>query len=92
MCIETGVNMKNIILIGASRALALELAQDNITVNTIVPGVIYTDNWKKLKTKEEIMQIIPMTRVGEPQDIANAVSFLISDNFPFIIFFIIFIN
>ena len=66
-------------LIGASKSLARELLKTNITVNTIVPGVIYTDNWKKFKTKEEIMQMIPMTRVGEPQDIANAVSFLISD-------------
>ncbi|MCR4663646.1 MAG: SDR family oxidoreductase [Endomicrobiaceae bacterium] len=66
-------------LVGASKALARELLKTNITVNTVVPGIIYTDNWKKYKTKEEIMQMVPMNRVGEPQDIANAVSFLVSD-------------
>ena len=38
-------------LIGASKSLARELLNTNITVNTIVPGVIYTDNWKKFKTR-----------------------------------------
>ncbi len=66
-------------LVGATKALAKELLNTNITANAIVPGIIYTDNWKKYKTKEEIIQMIPMNRVGEPQDIANIVSFLISD-------------
>lgn len=66
-------------LVGATKALAKELLNTNITVNTIVPGIIYTDNWNKYKTKEEIMQMVKISRVGEPQDIANAVSFLISE-------------
>lgn len=66
-------------LIGAVKALALELASRNITVNAVAPGVIETDMIQGLPV-DEIKNMIPMKRLGKPDDIAAAVSFLISEN------------
>ena len=66
-------------LIGAVKALALELASRNITVNAVAPGVIETDMIQGLPV-DEIKNMIPMKRLGQPDEIAAAVSFLISEN------------
>ena len=72
-------------LIGAAKALALELAEYNITVNTINPGWVDTQmgntsandgDW----TKEEIIECIPQKRFVSPSEIAGMVKYLISDD------------
>jgi 3-oxoacyl-[acyl-carrier protein] reductase len=65
-------------LIGATKALAVELAGRNITVNAIAPGLISSD-MVDATTLEYALQAIPMKRVGEPSDVAALVGFLFSD-------------
>jgi 3-oxoacyl-[acyl-carrier protein] reductase len=65
-------------LIGATRSLALELAKRNITVNSVAPGLIDTDMTAGLPV-DQIAKLIPMRRLGTPEDVAGVVSFLFSD-------------
>jgi len=65
-------------IIGATKALAIELAKRKITVNCVAPGLIETQMLEGAPL-EEILKIIPMRRVGLPQEVAAAVSFLCSD-------------
>lgn len=65
-------------LIAASKALALELASRKITVNCVAPGLIDTDMLADLPT-DEILKMVPMGRVGQPQEVAATVAFLMSD-------------
>ncbi len=68
-------------IIGFSRSVALELARGGVTVNVISPGFILTE-MTAVMPKEILdgeVQKIPMARIGQPEDIAYAVSFLVSD-------------
>jgi 3-oxoacyl-[acyl-carrier protein] reductase len=65
-------------VIGAAKALALELAKRKITVNTIAPGLIETDMVGDLPL-EEVAKSIPMRRLGKPEEVAAAASYLCSD-------------
>jgi 3-oxoacyl-[acyl-carrier protein] reductase len=65
-------------IIGATKALAVELASRSITVNCVAPGLIDTDMTANLPT-EEIAKMIPMNRIGSPDDVAATVGFLMSD-------------
>ena len=65
-------------LIGASKALSQELAKRNITVNCIAPGLIDTDMSADLP--DEIVNHIPMRRVGKPEEVASLVNYLMSDD------------
>jgi 3-oxoacyl-[acyl-carrier protein] reductase len=65
-------------LIGATKALALELASRNITVNAVAPGLIDTEMIASAPI-DEIVKQIPMKRVGTAQEVADAVAFLVSD-------------
>jgi 3-oxoacyl-[acyl-carrier protein] reductase len=69
-------------LVAMSKSLAIEYAKKNINVNCISPGFIKTAMTDKIdeKFKELIVSKIPSARLGEPEDIANAVLFLASDN------------
>jgi 3-oxoacyl-[acyl-carrier protein] reductase len=64
-------------IIGATKALSLELAKRNITVNCVAPGVIATDMTEDLP--KEVMDAIPMKRVGSAEEVSAAVSYLCSD-------------
>ena len=69
-------------LVAMSKSLAIEYAKKNINVNCISPGFIKTAMTNKIdeKFKEVIVSKIPSARLGEPEDIANAVLFLASEN------------
>ncbi|HVB98200.1 MAG TPA: 3-oxoacyl-[acyl-carrier-protein] reductase [Candidatus Dormibacteraeota bacterium] len=68
-------------VIGLTRALALELASRNITVNAVAPGFITTDMTAALseKTIEQLSSRIPLGRLGSPADVSAAVVFLASE-------------
>ena len=68
-------------IIAMSKSLAIEYAKKNININCISPGFIKTAMTDKLddKFKETIISKIPSSRLGEPEDVANAVIFLASD-------------
>ncbi|MBU0573071.1 MAG: 3-oxoacyl-[acyl-carrier-protein] reductase [Candidatus Margulisbacteria bacterium] len=65
-------------VIGMTKTLARELAGRNIMVNAVAPGFIDTEMTKKLPqdAREKLMGIIPQGRLGQPEDVANAVLFL----------------
>lgn len=65
-------------LIGAAKALAMELASRGITVNAVAPGLIETDMITD-ENRERILPLIPMRRTGTPEEVAAVVAFLLSD-------------
>ena len=73
-------------IVAMSKSLAIEYAKKNININCISPGFIKTAMTDKIddKFKEVIISKIPSARLGEPEDIANAVLFLSSDQSNFI--------
>ncbi len=73
-------------VIGITRVLAKELARRRITVNAIAPGVIQTKMLGEVKpdVQAEYLKQIPMGRLGRPEDIANAILFLASDESDYI--------
>ena len=73
-------------VIGFSKTVAKELASRGITCNMVAPGLIATDMTKDLpeKAKEAMMTSIPLGRAGQPEDVAQAVLFLASDNASYI--------
>lgn len=66
---------------GLTKSLARELGPDNIRVNAVAPGVIYTDMMKDVPEEliKPVIAGIPLGRIGRPEDIANAFLFLASD-------------
>jgi len=66
-------------IIGATKALALELAKRDITVNCVAPGLIETDMISDVPL-DEALKLIPARRVGRPEEVAAAVSYLLSDD------------
>ncbi|GAB4264798.1 MAG: 3-oxoacyl-ACP reductase FabG [Methylomicrobium sp.] len=70
-------------IIGATKALALELAKRQITVNCVAPGLIDTEMLDELPL-DEIKKMIPMRRVGSAREVAAAVAFLLSEDAAYI--------
>jgi len=68
-------------IIAFSKSLAQEVGSRNVTVNTIAPGFIETEMTKQLTTEQKDAHLmhIPMKRPGQPEDVANAVKFLVSE-------------
>ena len=64
-------------MIGAMKALAQEVAPRKVTVNAVAPGFIHSDMTKDLN-EAELKKTVPMNRFGEPQEVADLVSFLVS--------------
>lgn len=73
-------------VIGFSKSMAKELASRGITVNLVAPGFIQTDMTAVLsdKIKDDMVKNIPLARMGSPEDVAQAVLFLASDNASYI--------
>jgi len=73
-------------LVGFTKALAKEVGSRNITVNAVAPGYIPTDLTASLPQElvEKAIEMTPLGRAGTPEDIANAVAFLVSDEASFI--------
>lgn len=73
-------------VIGFSKSAAKELAARGITVNMVAPGFIATDMTDAMtdKAKEAVLGTIPLKREGTPEDVANAVLFLVSDSASYI--------
>jgi 3-oxoacyl-[acyl-carrier protein] reductase len=70
-------------IIGATKALAQELAKRNITVNAVAPGLIETDMIADAPL-DQILPRIPMQRLGQPHEVADAVAFLASERSSYI--------
>ena len=73
-------------LIGLTKTMARELATRNITVNAVAPGFIDTEMTRVLdeKIKDKLIEQIPLSRLGLPEDIANSVAFLVSSRSSYI--------
>lgn len=88
---QTNYSAAKAALIGATKALALEAAQRNVTVNAVAPGFIETDMTKELP-QDELKQLVPMKRFGKPEEVAALVKFLLSDEAAYITGQVIAIN
>ena len=66
-------------LIAATKALALELAKREITVNCVAPGLVDTE-MLPAEVVDEALKLVPLRRVGQPEEVAAAVSYLVSDD------------
>jgi 3-oxoacyl-[acyl-carrier protein] reductase len=69
-----------------TKSVARELARRNVTVNAVTPGFIVTDMTEDMtdKAREALTEQIPLGRLGEAEDVANAVLFLASDRSSYI--------
>ncbi len=70
-------------VIGATKALALEIGKRNVTVNAVAPGLIRTDMTKDLN-EVELKSMIPLNRFGSPEEVADVVCFLASEKSSYI--------
>ena len=80
---QTNYSAAKAALIGATKALALEVAARGITVNAVAPGFIETDMTKELP-QDELKKMIPVGRFGYPEEVAAVVAFLASDDAAYI--------
>ncbi|CAM3651352.1 3-oxoacyl-[acyl-carrier-protein] reductase FabG [Pseudomonas reidholzensis] len=71
-------------LIGAAKALAIELGKRRITVNCVAPGLIDTAMLDEHVPVEELLKMIPAQRMGTPEEVAGVVNFLMSDEAAYI--------
>ena len=71
-------------LVGLTKSVARELASRNITCNAIAPGFIETDMTRKFSGDPKTLDVIPLKRVGRPEDVASLAAFLLSDEAAYI--------
>ena len=80
---QTNYSAAKAALIGATKALAQEVAPRSITVNAIAPGFIETDMTKDLP-QDDLKKLVPVGRFGKPEEVAALVGFLVSDDAAYI--------
>ncbi|MDC6387622.1 3-oxoacyl-ACP reductase FabG [Maribacter sp. PR1] len=80
---QTNYSAAKSAVIGATKALAQEVAKRKITVNAVAPGFIETDMTEDLE-ESELKKMIPVNRFGKPEEVAHVVSFLASDKTSYI--------
>lgn len=80
---QTNYSAAKAALIGATKSLAQEVAPRKITVNAVAPGFIETDMTKDLD-KDNLKKLIPSGRFGLPEEVADLISFLVSDKASYI--------
>lgn len=80
---QTNYSAAKAAIVGATKALAQEVAKRNITVNAVAPGFIETDMTENLDTKE-LVKMIPVNRFGKAEEVAELVGFLASDKASYI--------
>ena len=80
---QTNYSAAKAALIGATKALAQEVAPRGVTVNAVAPGFIETDMTKDLP-QDELQKLVPMRRFGKPEEVAALVGFLVSDEAAYI--------
>ncbi|MCQ2302827.1 MAG: 3-oxoacyl-ACP reductase FabG [Bacteroidales bacterium] len=88
---QTNYSAAKAALIGATKALAQEVAARKVTVNAVAPGFISTDMTKELN-EAELKKLVPLGRFGKPEEVAALVSFLASDDAAYITGQVISIN
>jgi 3-oxoacyl-[acyl-carrier protein] reductase len=73
-------------IFGFTRSIAREVASRGITVNAVAPGMIETDIWDGVsdEARQRALAAIPLERVGQPAEVADAVAFLVSDSAAYI--------
>ena len=80
---QTNYSAAKAALIGATKALAQEVASRNVTVNAVAPGFIETDMTKDLP-QDDLKKMVPCGRFGHPEEVASLVGFLVSDEASYI--------
>ena len=80
---QTNYSAAKSAVIGATKALAQEVAKRKVTVNAVAPGFIVTDMTEDLD-ESELKKMIPVNRFGKPEEVAHVVSFLASDKASYI--------
>lgn len=88
---QTNYSAAKAALIGATKALAQEVAARSVTVNAVAPGFIESDMTKDLP-QDELKNLVPMKRFGKPDEVASLVGFLCSDEASYITGEVISIN
>lgn len=88
---QTNYSAAKAALIGATKALAQEVAPRKITVNAVAPGFIATDMTSELN-EDELKKMIPVGRFGKPEEVAAAVAFLAQEDASYITGNVISIN
>lgn len=75
---QTNYSAAKAAIVGATKALAQEVASRGITVNAVAPGFIDTDMTVNLEHKDELIKMIPVGRFGKPEEVAAVIDFLAS--------------
>jgi len=73
------VSISSVAAVAASKSLALELASRGVTVNAVAPGLIATSMIEGTFDADMVKRLVPMQRVGRPEEVADLVAFLASD-------------